>query len=46
VPLAAAARRLYERGRELGMGRLDDSALIEILRNRRRGPRKGQIRSR
>ncbi len=32
VPLAAAARRLYERGHELGMGRLDDSAVIEVLR--------------
>jgi 3-hydroxyisobutyrate dehydrogenase/putative dehydrogenase len=33
VPLAAAARRLYEDGHELGMGRLDDSALIKVLRN-------------
>jgi 3-hydroxyisobutyrate dehydrogenase len=32
VPLTAAARQLYERGHELGMGRLDDSALIEVLR--------------
>ena len=32
VPLADAARELYERGHELGMGRLDDSAVIEVLR--------------
>jgi 3-hydroxyisobutyrate dehydrogenase len=32
VPLAAAARQLYERGHELGLGRLDDSAVIEVLR--------------
>ena len=32
VPLAAAARRLYARGHDLGLGRLDDSALIEVLR--------------
>jgi 3-hydroxyisobutyrate dehydrogenase len=32
VPLAAAARQLYTRGHQLGMGRLDDSALIEVLR--------------
>ena len=32
VPLAAAARQLYARGHDLGLGRLDDSALIEVLR--------------
>jgi 3-hydroxyisobutyrate dehydrogenase len=32
VPLTAAARQLYEQGHELGLGRLDDSALIEVLR--------------
>jgi 3-hydroxyisobutyrate dehydrogenase-like beta-hydroxyacid dehydrogenase len=32
VPLTAVARKLYERGHELGLGRLDDSALIEVLR--------------
>ena len=32
VPLAAAARELYARGHDLGLGRLDDSALIEVLR--------------
>jgi 3-hydroxyisobutyrate dehydrogenase-like beta-hydroxyacid dehydrogenase len=32
VPLAAVARQLYTRGHELGMGRLDDSALINVLR--------------
>jgi 3-hydroxyisobutyrate dehydrogenase len=32
VPLAASARQLYERGHELGLGRLDDAALIEVLR--------------
>ena len=35
IPLAAAARQLYEYAHELGLGRLDDSALIEVLRNRR-----------
>ena len=35
VPLTAAARQLYERGHELGLGRLDDSALIEVLRQSR-----------
>ncbi len=37
VPLAAAARHLYEHAHELGLGRLDDSALIEVLRNSRQG---------
>ncbi|HEY4463756.1 MAG TPA: NAD(P)-dependent oxidoreductase [Streptosporangiaceae bacterium] len=32
APLTEVARRLYERGHELGLGRLDDSALIEVLR--------------
>jgi 3-hydroxyisobutyrate dehydrogenase/putative dehydrogenase len=32
VPLAAAAHQLYARGHDLGLGRLDDSALIEVLR--------------
>jgi 3-hydroxyisobutyrate dehydrogenase/putative dehydrogenase len=32
VPLTAAARELYARGHDLGLGRLDDSALIEVLR--------------
>jgi 3-hydroxyisobutyrate dehydrogenase len=32
IPLAAAARELYDRGHDLGLGRLDDSALIEVLR--------------
>jgi 3-hydroxyisobutyrate dehydrogenase/putative dehydrogenase len=36
APLAAAARRLYEQGHERGLGRLDDSALIEVLRGQRR----------
>jgi 3-hydroxyisobutyrate dehydrogenase/putative dehydrogenase len=35
VPLATAARELYEHGHDQGLGRLDDSALIEILRRRR-----------
>jgi 3-hydroxyisobutyrate dehydrogenase-like beta-hydroxyacid dehydrogenase len=35
VPLAAAARQLYEQAQQLGMGRLDDSALIEVLRKSR-----------
>lgn len=32
TPLARAAARLYDRGHEAGLGRLDDSALIEVLR--------------
>ena len=39
APLAAAARRLYEEGHERGLGRLDDAALIEVLRQDR--PRSG-----
>jgi 3-hydroxyisobutyrate dehydrogenase/putative dehydrogenase len=35
VPLTGAARRLYEQGHDLGLGRLDDSALIEVLRANR-----------
>jgi 3-hydroxyisobutyrate dehydrogenase/putative dehydrogenase len=35
APLTAAARRLYEEGHERGLGRLDDSALIEVLRQDR-----------
>jgi len=34
IPLAAAARELYDRGHDRGLGRLDDSALIEVLRER------------
>ncbi len=34
VPLAGAARELYERGHDLGLGRQDDSAVIEVLRDR------------
>jgi 3-hydroxyisobutyrate dehydrogenase/putative dehydrogenase len=34
VPLAGAARELYQRGHDLGLGRQDDSAVIEVLRNR------------
>jgi len=41
VPLTAVARRLYDRGHELGMGRLDDSALIEVLRRDRGLPPRG-----
>jgi 3-hydroxyisobutyrate dehydrogenase/putative dehydrogenase len=41
VPLAAAARQLYEYGHERGMGRLDDSAMIEVLRARRQSPSPG-----
>jgi 3-hydroxyisobutyrate dehydrogenase len=32
APLATVARQLYEKGHERGLGRLDDSALIEVLR--------------
>jgi 3-hydroxyisobutyrate dehydrogenase len=35
APLTAAARRLYEEGHGRGLGRLDDSALIEVLRQDR-----------
>ncbi len=34
IPLAAAARQLYDRGHDRGLGRLDDSAVIEVLRER------------
>jgi 3-hydroxyisobutyrate dehydrogenase/putative dehydrogenase len=32
TPLADAAAQLYTRGHDLGLGRLDDAALIEVLR--------------
>ena len=32
TPLARAAARLYQRGHDQGLGRLDDAALIEVLR--------------
>ena len=35
APLTAAARRLYDQGHERGLGRLDDAALIEVLRQDR-----------
>ena len=38
APLAAAARRLYLRGHDLGLGRLDDSVLIDVLRRERGRP--------
>jgi len=34
VPLAGAARQLYQRGHDLGLGRQDDSVIIEVLRAR------------
>ncbi|HWG15677.1 MAG TPA: NAD(P)-dependent oxidoreductase [Streptosporangiaceae bacterium] len=34
VPLASAARELYQRGHDRGLGRQDDSVLIEVLRDR------------
>jgi 3-hydroxyisobutyrate dehydrogenase len=34
VPLAGAARELYQRGHDLGLGRQDDSVIIEVLRAR------------
>jgi 3-hydroxyisobutyrate dehydrogenase len=34
VPLAGAARQLYQRGHDLGLGRQDDSVIIEVLRDR------------
>jgi 3-hydroxyisobutyrate dehydrogenase/putative dehydrogenase len=38
APLTAAARRLYIRGHDLGLGRRDDSVLIEVLRRERGAP--------
>jgi 3-hydroxyisobutyrate dehydrogenase len=35
APLATAARRLYDQGHERGLGRLDDAALIQVLRQDR-----------
>jgi len=35
VPLTVVARRLYEEGHQRGLGRLDDAALIEVLRQDR-----------
>jgi 3-hydroxyisobutyrate dehydrogenase/putative dehydrogenase len=32
APLAAAAEQLYLRGRRAGLGRHDDSSVIEVLR--------------
>ncbi|MDP9209063.1 MAG: NAD-binding protein, partial [Actinomycetota bacterium] len=34
APLAGAAEQLYLAGRRAGLGRLDDSSVIEILRGR------------
>ena len=34
VPLASAARELYQRGHDEGLGRRDDSVIIEVLRER------------
>ena len=34
TPLAAAAEQLYLAGRRAGLGRLDDSSLINVLRGR------------
>lgn len=35
APLTAVARQLFVRGHQLGLGRLDDSAVIEVLRQQR-----------
>ena len=35
APLTAVTRRLYEEGHERGLGRIDDAALIEVLRQDR-----------
>src|SRR6201992_1001466 len=37
VPLASAARELYQRGHDEGLGRRDDSVVIEVRRERRHG---------
>jgi 3-hydroxyisobutyrate dehydrogenase/putative dehydrogenase len=34
APLAAAAEQLYRAGSRAGLGRRDDSSLIEVLRGR------------
>jgi 3-hydroxyisobutyrate dehydrogenase/putative dehydrogenase len=34
APLAAAAEQLYADGRDAGLGRLDDSSVIQVLRGR------------
>jgi 3-hydroxyisobutyrate dehydrogenase len=35
APLTAVSRRLYEEGHERGLGRIDDAALIDVLRRDR-----------
>jgi 3-hydroxyisobutyrate dehydrogenase len=35
APLTAVTRRLYQEGHERGLGRMDDAALIEVLRQDR-----------
>jgi 3-hydroxyisobutyrate dehydrogenase-like beta-hydroxyacid dehydrogenase len=35
APLTGVARQLFARGHQLGLGRLDDSAVIEVLRQQR-----------
>ena len=37
APLADTARRVFLRGHDLGLGRLDDSVLIDVLRRERGG---------
>lgn len=38
TPLARAAAQLYQQGHDLGLGRLDDAALIDVLRAGRAAP--------
>jgi 3-hydroxyisobutyrate dehydrogenase/putative dehydrogenase len=38
TPLARAAAQLYRQGHELGLGGLDDAALIDVLRAGRAAP--------
>jgi 3-hydroxyisobutyrate dehydrogenase len=38
APMAAAARQLYLHGHDLGLGSLDDSVLIDVLRRERGRP--------
>jgi hypothetical protein len=42
APLTAA-RRLYSRGHDLGLGRRDDSVLIEVLRRERGVPAREEL---
>ncbi len=38
APLATTAAQLYDAGRRAGLGRADDSSVIEVLRGQADGP--------